>query len=209
MEQPLLQDSRNPAGIQYILNDNINSNIQQIQCCICGTQIPANPIGTCDLCLRNRVDITASIQRQLILPHCKHCNRYNRSPQWLACEWESAELLALCLKRIRGLQSDKHNDPPRVVGCKFLYTEPHSQRIKVKLTLQKEMKSSAECIIEQECVVEFVIQSTQCDDCKRAFTPHSWTAQVQIRQRVEHKRTLMYLEQVILKYDAHGVSATV
>lgn len=188
---------------QYIEEDgsSIVSQRQLVNCCICGLQIHANPTGTCENCLRHQTDGTAGIERNLVLPYCKHCNRYQRPP-WLACEWESRELLALCLKRIRGLQGNKKE--VRLVDAKFLYTEPHSRRIKVKLTVQSEVITSA--IVEQDCVVEFVIQPTQCDDCKRAFTPHTWTAVVQVRQRVDHKKSLMYLEQLILKHRAHDVS---
>jgi len=52
-------------------------------------------------------------------------------------------------------------------------------------------------------VVEFTISNLQCDDCKAEWTPHKWVAQVQLRQRVHHKRTFMFLEQLILKHNAH------
>lgn len=59
-------------------------------------------------------------------------NRYLRPP-WVACELESRELLAVCLKKITGLQKVK------LVDATFVWTEPHSRRIKVKLTIQKEV----------------------------------------------------------------------
>lgn len=178
----------------------MESQVQLVSCCICGLQIPANPTGTCSVCWKSQVDATEGIERSSVLPFCKHCNRYQRPP-WLACEWESRELLALCLKRIHGLKENRRD--VRLVDARFLYTEPHSRRIKVKLTLQKEV--TATTIVEQDCIVEFVIQPTQCDDCKRAFTPHTWTAIVQVRQRAQHKKSLMYLEQIILRHHAHEV----
>ena len=57
--------------------------------------------------------------------------------------------------------------------------------------------------MEQECLVKFIIQDTQCDDCKKTFTPHTWTAKVQVRQKVETMRTLYYLEQSIIKNKAN------
>lgn len=47
---------------------------------------------------------------------------------------ESRQLLALCLKRIKGL--NKVN----LVDAGFIWTEPHSKRVKVKLVIQKEVK---------------------------------------------------------------------
>lgn len=38
----------------------------------------------------------------------------------------------------------------------------------------------------------------QCEDCAREFTEQTWKALVQIRQRVESKRTLFLVEQLIL-----------
>ncbi|XP_053990922.1 60S ribosomal export protein NMD3-like [Hylaeus volcanicus] len=176
---------------------DILENLQNISCCVCGSIIPANPTGQCSFCLTNSVDITEGIEKNLVLPFCRHCNRYQRPP-WLKCDWESKELLALCLKRIRALQSLREII---LVDAAFQYTEPHSRRIKVRLTLQKEIVPGA--ILEHNCIVEYVIQPTQCDECKKAFTPHTWAAVVQIRQKVQHKRSLMYLEQVILKHKAH------
>ena len=115
-------------------NGCIPENIQCISCCICGTVIPANPTGKCVFCLTNGVDITEGIERHSVLPFCRHCSRYQRPP-WLKCDWESKELLALCLKRISGLQSLKDII---LVNASFLYTEPHSRRLKIQLTLQKE-----------------------------------------------------------------------
>lgn len=177
----------------------VSSDVQLIYCCICGTSIPANPTGKCTFCLTSSVDVTEGIERNLVLPFCRHCNRYQRPP-WFTCAWESRELLALCLKRIRGLQGTRDSV---LINAAFVYTEPHSRRIKIRLTLQKEVAPGA--VVEQDCIVEFVIQPTQCDDCKRAFTPHTWKAVVQVRQKVEHKRSLMYLEQIILKHNAHEV----
>lgn len=41
------------------------------------------------------------------------------------------------------------------------------------------------------------------DRCQKSYTHHSWEASVQVRQKVPHKRTFLYLEQLILKHNAH------
>lgn len=43
----------------------------------------------------------------------------------------------------------------------------------------------------------------QCPDCQKSFTHNTWRAVVQVRQKVSHKRTFLYLEQLILKHGAH------
>lgn len=43
----------------------------------------------------------------------------------------------------------------------------------------------------------------QCPDCAKSYTANTWRACVQVRQKVPHKRTFLYLEQLILKHGAH------
>ena len=69
-----------------------------------------------------------------------------------------------------------------MVDAQFIWTEPHSRRIKVKLTVQKEVLSKT--LLQQTFVVEFTVTNEQCGDCKKTYTPHLWQSQVQIRQRV-------------------------
>lgn len=40
-----------------------------------------------------------------------------------------------------------------------------------------------------------------CSDCQKSYTEHTWAAVVQIRQPVEHKKTMLYLEQMLLKHN--------
>ncbi|CEM03290.1 unnamed protein product [Vitrella brassicaformis CCMP3155] len=167
-----------------------------VLCCLCGTSIEANPAMMCVSCLRSQVDITEGISRTGLLPYCKECDRYLRPP-WLHCELESKELLAVCLKKIKGLNTKG----VKLVDASFIWTEPHSRRIKVKCVVQKEVMNGA--ILQQSVVIEFVVQSQKCEDCHRIYTPHTWNALVQVRQRTDHKRTFLFLEQLIIKHDAH------
>ena len=116
-------------------------------------------------------------------------------PPWIKCSLESSELLAICLKKIKGLNKAK------IIDASFIWTEPHSKRIKVKVTIQKEILGKT--TLQSTFVVEFFIQGEQCDDCRKSFTPHTWTAVVQIRQRADNKKTIFYLEQIMLKNRAH------
>lgn len=60
--------------------------------------------------------------------------RYLQPPStWLSAALESRELLAICLKRLKGLNK------VHLVDAGFIWTEPHSKRVKVKLTVQKEV----------------------------------------------------------------------
>ncbi|RVW16620.1 60S ribosomal export protein NMD3 [Vitis vinifera] len=89
----------------------------------------------------------------------------------------------------------------RLIHAEFIWTEPHSKRIKVKLRVQKEVLNGA--ILEQAYIVEYVQQEHMCESCSRVqANPDQWVASVQVRQHVPHRRTLFYLEQLILMHDA-------
>ena len=123
------------------------------------------------------------------------------SPPWIKCELESQDLLSICLKRVKGLNRVK------MVDAGFVWTEPHSKRIKMKITIQKEVQANS--ILQSAFVVELVVENLQCDDCKKTWTPHTWNSVVQLRQKIDHKRTILYLEQLILKHNMHAKAINV
>jgi nonsense-mediated mRNA decay protein 3 len=136
------------------------------------------------------------VQREATLHFCKDCERWLQPPtSWLVAAPESKELLAICLRRLRGLSK------VRIIDASFIWTEPHSRRVKVKLTIQQEAFQGT--IIQQSFEVEYVVATQQCPDCQKSFTHHAWRASIQLRQKVPHKRTFLYLEQLILKNGAH------
>ncbi|KAI8914492.1 NMD3 family-domain-containing protein, partial [Gorgonomyces haynaldii] len=165
-------------------------------CASCGTVIQPNPANMCINCIRHDVDITEGIPKQATVHFCKGCDRYLAPPNlWVQCELESKELLALLLKKLKGLQK------VRLVDASFIWTEPHSRRIKVKLTIQKEV--FANTILQQVFVIEYIVANQYCPECTRVDAQLTWKAVVQLRQKVSHKRTFYLLEQIILKHNAH------
>ncbi len=71
----------------------------------------------------------------------------------------------------------------------------------MKITVQQEAFQGT--ILQQTFEVEYVVANHQCPDCAKSFTANTWRAVVQVRQKVPHKRTFLYLEQLILKHSAH------
>ncbi len=57
-------------------------------------------------------------------------------------------------------------------------------------------------ILEQTFEIEYLVQHGQCSDCAKLAAKNTWKALVQVRQKVPHKRTFLYLEQLILKHNA-------
>ncbi|RYO98924.1 hypothetical protein DL764_006957 [Monosporascus ibericus] len=139
---------------------------------------------------------TEGVQREATLHYCRDCDRWLLPPSsWVAAAPESRELLALCLKKLRGLQK------VRIVDASFIWTEPHSRRVRVKLTIQDSVSDGV--LLQQSFEVVYVVAWQQCPECAKSYTANVWRASVQVRQKVLHKRTFLYLEQLILKHGAH------
>lgn len=188
-------DLNNPKS-KYNQSVNASSMLtySKIVCCICGITIDANSEGICEACAKKNIDITTGITKTGVLTYCRTCERYKRPP-WMKCEKESQDMMNLCLSKIKGLNK------VQLIDSSFVWTEPHSKEVKLKLTVQKEINKS---LISTSFLVEFKEEWTQCEDCKKTFTPHIWRACVQLRQKVNHKRTFLFLEQVILKHKAQS-----
>ncbi|KAJ3451080.1 60S RIBOSOMAL EXPORT PROTEIN NMD3 [Anaeramoeba flamelloides] len=169
----------------------------RINCCLCGTLIQPNPSNMCVNCIRNEVDITEGISKSLTVNWCKKCGRYLLPPaKWIFAELESRDLLSLCLKKIKGLSKVK------LIDASFLYTEPHSKRLRIKCTVQQEVFVGT--ILQQTFQVIYVVHNLMCPDCHKSETDHTWKSLAQVRQKVPHKKTFFYLEQLILKKNLHN-----
>ncbi|KAL3838756.1 hypothetical protein ACJIZ3_023347 [Penstemon smallii] len=174
----------------------VAQTIGNVLCCKCGILMQPNTANMCARCLGSEEDITEGLQKHVIIHHCAECDTYLQPPNtWIKAQLESKELLTFCVKRLKNLNK------VRLVHAEFIWTEPHSKRIKVKLTVQKEVLSAT--VLEQAFTVEYVVQDQMCESCMRVqANPDQWIAVVQLRQRVSHRRTFFYLEQLILKHDA-------
>ncbi|XP_047943719.1 60S ribosomal export protein NMD3-like [Salvia hispanica] len=174
----------------------VSQTIGSVLCCKCGITMQPNAANMCTRCLQSEIDITEGLQKQVTIIHCPECNKYLQPPKtWTRAELESKKLLSFCIRRLKNLNK------VRLVNAEFVWTEPHSKRIKVKLRVRKEVLNGA--VLEQSYTVEYVVQDQMCETCSRAqANPNQWVAVVQLRQHVSHRRTFFYLEQLILKQDA-------
>lgn len=164
----------------------------KILCCQCGSLIEPNQSNMCIGCLRAKTDISEEIPKQAVVYFCKSCERYQQDQgKWIRAELESNDLLTLCLKKLKGLGKVE------MIDAAFVWTEPHSRRIKVKLTIQKEVSGGD--TLRQVFEVEYVVSNLMCDQCHRIEARDFWKAKVQVRQRLAHKKTLLHLEQLLSK----------
>ncbi|GER42303.1 60S ribosomal export protein NMD3 [Striga asiatica] len=161
--------------------------IGSVLCCKCGIPVQPDAANMCAKCLSSEFDITEGLQKQVIIIHCPDCESYLQPPRtWIKAELESTDLLTFCLNRLKNLRNIV-----KLFNSEFIWTEPHSKRIKVKLTVQKEVLNV------------FLQQDQLCESCSRVeANPDQWVAVVQLRQNISHRRTFFYLEQLILKHDA-------
>ncbi|KAK3935652.1 NMD3 family-domain-containing protein [Diplogelasinospora grovesii] len=169
-----------------------------ILCCNCGAPIDGTTSAgaMCYDCIKSTVDISQAIQREATLHYCRDCDRWLLPPQtWTVAPPESRELLSLCLKRLKNLNK------VRITDARFVWTEPHSRRIKVKITIQDSVADGV--LMQQSFEVVYIVAYQQCRDCMKSYTANVWRASVQVRQKVVHKRTFLFLEQLILKHRAH------
>jgi nonsense-mediated mRNA decay protein 3 len=177
-----------------------SSQLATVLCCLCGVPITPNAANTCASCLASTSDITRGISTEVTLHRCRGCHQWHKEAgKWVSCELESRELMALCLQHVSGLKNKTHK--VHLTDASWIWTEPHSMRLKVRLTVQREVQVGT--ILQQSFTVEFIIRNQQCIECQAEFRAGSWKSLVQVRQRVSHKRTFLYLEQLILKHDAH------
>ena len=176
----------------------VHQTVGSVLCCKCVIPMTPNAANMCVKCLRSEIDITEGLQKHVTIVHCPECDTYLQPPKtWIKAQLESKELLTFCVKRLKNLNK------VRLIHAEFIWTEPHSKRIKVKLRVQKEVLNGA--ILEQAYIVEFVQQEHMCESCSRVqANPDQWVASVQLRQHVPHRRTFFYLEQLILRHDAAG-----
>jgi nonsense-mediated mRNA decay protein 3 len=170
-----------------------DSGYSMIMCPLCQAMIEPNAANMCIECLNSKVDISEGITKELVLFQCRNCDRWYDNPRYIEATLESPQLLAICIKMVNGL-----GKKVRLTDARWLWTEPHSRRMEMELTVQAEVFSGA--IVQKKFTVNLEIENQQCSECQASFTHHSWAASVQVRQKVKHKRTFLFLEQLILKH---------
>jgi nonsense-mediated mRNA decay protein 3 len=103
------------------------------------------------------IHIYTEISKKCTIHSCRSCQRW-LAPPWQSMNLESKELMTVCLRKVTGLSKVK------LIDAVWIWTEPHSLRLKIKLTVQCEVVNNAvlqqaagRCHM-QAAVVEFVSQ---------------------------------------------------
>ncbi|VFQ95066.1 unnamed protein product [Cuscuta campestris] len=129
-----------------------------VPCCKCGVPMQPNDVNMCDSCFYSEVDLTEGLQKHVTITFCPDCVSYLQPPgTWIKAQPESKELLTFCVGRLKDFNE------ARLVDAEFIWTEPQSKKIRVKLKLQKEVLQGR--ILEQSYTVEFVVHDQSCKTC--------------------------------------------
>ena len=132
-----------------------------VKCCLCGLDIDPNDAMMCINCLSLEVALETAgsfdtIEREVVqCPKCFKWKRDNVSSNYFSAEWESVELLTHLTKRVRRLKQ------LQVVDAKFVWTEPHSKRIRVKVVYEQEVLDTR-ARVQQSIVLEFRVRDGLC-----------------------------------------------
>lgn len=157
--------------------------------------IVPNKANQCPSCLAQNFDLKSMIQGNkegdpLFVYQCRQCRRFNTrsdSTHYQYCEPESPQLLSICLKHIPILTKKGHSSHTfnkiHIVDSSWIWTEPHSMRLKVRLTVRTDID---EVTVQQRVPVLFQIKWKMCTDCDRQYTNRTWQALVQLRQKREN-----------------------
>ena len=116
----------------------------KIVCCLCSAVIDANPRGTCEACFKKSLNIKTCIPTEFEIQYCKECQRFLRPP-YVKIDRESTDMMKLCLSRIKSYDKNV-----KIIDSNFIYTEPHSKVIKIKVTIQKEVEKN---ILSQDLII--------------------------------------------------------
>lgn len=148
----------------------------------------------CGACLAKETDVTANLSKCEELFQCRECFKWRgANKNWLRVEQESPEMLAMCLKKVKNLGTSQG---AKLIDAKFVWTEEHSRRMLVQITVEPWNPP----IIRQTFKCEFVVVMQMCTGCQSDSVDQTWRAVVQIRQNVRpHRRTLLFLEQEIVR----------
>eukprot|EP00621_Florenciella_sp_RCC1693_P004342 CAMPEP_0182545700 /NCGR_PEP_ID=MMETSP1323-20130603/34907_1 /TAXON_ID=236787 /ORGANISM="Florenciella parvula, Strain RCC1693" /LENGTH=379 /DNA_ID=CAMNT_0024756865 /DNA_START=68 /DNA_END=1204 /DNA_ORIENTATION=+ len=177
-----------------------------IACCLCGTMIQPNGVNTCNACLGEKYKITAPLDYggDMELLMCKRCGRFRTKHSgkgsketWAECELETPQLMALCL---RTAETRIAKAGLELKEAEWIWTEPHSRRLKVRCIVKKFLSElpNGGVTLQAAKTLQYKIETRQCTDCASENSSgggEPWRAVVQLRQHVDHKRTLLALEQ--------------
>jgi len=174
----------------------ISNAVNKIPCCLCGTMILPNAANQCPSCLAQDFDLKSLVQGNkvgdpIIVHQCRQCRRFqtkaDNTDHYQYCEPESPQLLAICLKHIPILNKKGHSNQTynkmHIVDSSWIWTEPHSMRLKLRLTVRTDI---GEVTIQQRVPVVFQIKWKMCNNCDRQYTNRTWQALVQLRQKREN-----------------------
>lgn len=167
-----------------------------VLCCLCAKSIEPNAVTMCSDCIRSQANITDGISKLCDLIQCPKCNKFNITrDKWVRHDFESVGLLGMCLKKVQGLENAK------ILDAKWVWTEPHSKRLKISVDIEKEVLQKV--VVRQRVIITFVEKSRMCMECVHDNTAHNWSSCIQVRQKgMKSRKSLINLENMLVSKPA-------
>lgn len=161
-----------------------------MHCCQCGIEILPTIYNMCRKCLSLNINITNSIKTTQIIEYCKSCERYFLQPRWESFQWGSKELLGMLLSRVKELKN------MTLINSKYLFTEENSKKILIEVEIEQIIENN---FVRGTLQIKFSRYNKQCPDCQNYEANNFWNTVVQLRHKMNSKRTLLYIDQMCLK----------
>ena len=159
------------SGMEAVTLLPMEKELGKIPCCECATPILPSLKNLCNTCLNATSDLGKSQPKQVALQQCTGCQRYLVRPQvWVVASPESRELLAVCLKQLKGLTDLK------LVDAVFNQAEPNNTKtIQVRLTVRLET-------LEEVLTVDYTFIDSLCPQCDTSKDKDQWNCIVQVQR---------------------------
>lgn len=168
-----------------------------MQCYLCGGDA-VERMALCIYCAIKELP-KLEIEGTRIAERCSTCLRYSIPPLgWVHLRYEGPEMLSYLLKKVPGIEKIALKE------AEFVHSEEHSKKlcVMVKIDRSKELKEY-EIEHSEEVLLHWRIRPKHCLDCARIASNQTWSSVVQLRQKSNSKRTLLVIEQAILKAGLH------
>ena len=116
LKDVIVEPGSNIVNGVSIIDRSSMMTYSKIVCCLCSAVIDANPSETFETCLKKSLNIKTCIPTEFELVYCKECHRFLRPP-YVKIERESADMMKLCLSRIKS-----YDKKVKIIDSNFIYT---------------------------------------------------------------------------------------
>lgn len=154
----------------------------------------------CLACFANDADVRARVPERIAVDRCRRCRMYNGRFAVRTAR-DSPHLRAFCTAAV------EESGEFKVVETSIPFVDPSSAFFRVRFQLRSAHKIHLAPLII--CDVLFLDRPNICELCRHNSTQLDWRVKVSVTSESESKRALLFLEQTVLRIQAHRKCITV